>query len=100
MSRKENLVSRLKSRPRDFSIQELDTLMSLCNCEKRNRGKTSGSAIEYIHTQTKHIYSIHQPHPGNEIKICYIKRIISFLTEIGEIQDHADVGEETSRGKL
>ena len=79
------LVERLLSRPKDFTLQELDRLMGQCNCEKDNRGKTSGSAINYCHLPTKRVLSCHRPHPGSIIKPYLIKKVITFLREVNEI---------------
>ena len=49
MSQKDSLVERLLSKPKDFTIDELESLMGKCCCKKFNRGRTSGSAIAYIH---------------------------------------------------
>ncbi|MCL2494691.1 MAG: type II toxin-antitoxin system HicA family toxin [Oscillospiraceae bacterium] len=78
MSKKEKLINRLKSRPRDFTINELDTLMSHMGFWKRNAGKTSGSRIEYTNDGKKFI-KLHRPHPGNEYKPYQLDDIIDDL---------------------
>lgn len=85
MSQKENLILRLKSRPKDFTIAELDSLMSKCGCYKSNRGKTSGSAIAYIHEKTQKMLKIHSPHPQSELKRYAIDCVIDFLERVSEI---------------
>lgn len=85
MSQKENLINRLKSKPKDFTIQELDSLMSKCGCIKITRGKTSGSAIAYVHEETKQIIRIHSPHPKKELKQYIIKSALEFLEQISEL---------------
>lgn len=85
MSQKDDLVARLKSCPADFTIRELDSLMNKCHCEKGNRGKSSGSAIEYVHLPTKRFFTCHSPHPQKELKRYVLKNAITFLQEIGEI---------------
>ena len=79
MSQKDNLIRRLKAKPKDFTISELDSLMSKCGCSKNNRGKTSGSAIAYIHDKTGRILKFHSPHPQNELKGYMIDKVIVFL---------------------
>lgn len=85
MSQKDDLVTRLKSYPVDFTIRELDSLMNKCNCVKGNRGKSSGSAIEYIHSPSKRAFTCHSPHPQKELKRYVLKNVILFLQELGEI---------------
>ena len=85
MSQKDELIRRLKSKPKDFEIRELDRLMSLCNCEKSNSGKTSGSAIKYYHMPDKRVFVCHSPHPQKTLKRYVIDNVIAFLEEEKEI---------------
>lgn len=86
MSKKEDLISRLKSKPKDFTIFELDTLMHYCNCEKSNQGKTSGSKISYKNIKTGVKVFIDKPHPGKILKPYIINRVISFLESVEELE--------------
>ncbi len=85
MSQKDNLIQRLRSKPKDFTVAELDSLMGKCGCVKNCRGKTSGSAIAYIHDETQRVLKFHTPHPKKELKMYMIDRVIDFLEEVGEI---------------
>ena len=85
MSQKEALIQRLMTRPKNFTIFELDSLMSKCGCQKSNRGKSSGSAIAYIHLKTGRILKFHSPHPRKELKPYMIALVIDFLTSLPEI---------------
>ena len=85
MSQKDDLIARLKSKPKDFTILELDSLMSKYGCRKNNRGKTSGSAISYIHEGTKRIIKFHSPHPQKELKRYMIDLVLEFLEQICEL---------------
>ncbi len=86
MGKRDALMARLLRMPKDFEQREMDTLMSQCGCVKSNRGRTSGSAIEYVHQGTKRIFTYHQPHPGNMIKLYILKAAKQFLQDVGEIQ--------------
>ena len=81
MSQKEKLLERLKRKPKDFTIDELDTLLKHCGCEKYEGGR--GSGIHYIHLETKRILSFDVPHPGKELKSYHIRAALEFLKEIG-----------------
>lgn len=85
MSQKDDLISRLKTKPKDFTISELDSIMSKCHCQKNNRGRTSGSGISYVHETSGKILKIHSPHPQKELKRYMIEMVIDFLEEISEI---------------
>lgn len=85
MGKKDALVARLLNLPKDFEQREMDTLMSQCGCTKTHRGKTSGSAISYVHSATQRVFSYHRPHPGNLIKLYILRAAIQFLQSVGEI---------------
>ena len=81
MSQKEKLLERLKRKPKDFTVYELEQLMKGCGCEKYEGGR--GSGIHYIHLETKRILSFDLPHPGKELKNYHIRAVLEFLKEIG-----------------
>lgn len=86
MGKKDILTERLLSMPKDFEQREMDTLMSQCGCVKNNRGRTSGSAVEYVHQATQRVFAYHRPHPGNILKPYILKAARQFLQSVGEIQ--------------
>ena len=87
MSQKEELISRLKSKPRDFELRELERLFGYCGCKKSNAGKTSGSAIRYtyVNGNVKRVFTLHKPHPEKTLKKYVLEAAILFLSEIEEI---------------
>lgn len=40
MGQKEKLIQRLKSRPKDFTFQEAETLLGYLDYKRSNKGKT------------------------------------------------------------
>lgn len=78
MSKKEKLVARLLAKPRNFTYDEAKTLLSFFDFKESNKGRTSGSRVEFINGD----YSImlHKPHPGNELKPYQIRQLIEYLT--------------------
>ena len=86
MGKKDTMTARLLGMPKDFEQREMDTLMGQCGCIKNNCGKTSGSAIQYVHQATQQVFTYHRPHPGNIIKPYVLKAAIQFLQNVGEIQ--------------
>lgn len=85
MSKKDTLLKKLFQTPlpRDFTINELDTLMSKCGCEKYQGGR--GSGVRYVHLDTKRMLTFDLPHPGKELKLFHVKEVKKFLEEIGEV---------------
>lgn len=83
MSKKEKLIARLKSNPKDFTFDELSALLSYFGYTEDNVGKTSGSAVRFINTKSKHIIRIHKPHPSPILKAYIIKLVIDQLKKVG-----------------
>ncbi|MDD4569633.1 MAG: type II toxin-antitoxin system HicA family toxin [Tepidanaerobacteraceae bacterium] len=86
MSRKEKLLSRLLSRPKDFTYNEIKALLILLGYKEDNVGKTSGSAVRFINDKN-HIIRIHKPHPDNIVKSYIIKMVIEELLKEGFINE-------------
>lgn len=68
MSRIKKLLKRFLSKPKDFAYKELDKLLHYFGYEEKTKGKTSGSRVSFVNGKTKHIISLHKPHPQNELK--------------------------------
>jgi hypothetical protein len=85
VSKKDTLLQKIQKKPapKNFTINELDTLMGKCGCKKFSGGR--GSSIGYIHEATQRIVIFDGPHPGNELYQYQIKKVLEFLKEIGEI---------------
>ena len=79
MSKKEKLVARLLSQPRNFTYNEAKTLMGLLGFEESNKGRTSGSRDEFYYEDYSVI--LHKPHPGNELKPYQIRQLIEYLNK-------------------
>lgn len=85
MSKKDKLLKRLKSKPTDFTYDELRTLLNYLGFIENNKGKTSGSAVKYINSVYNKEILLHKPHPGNLLKQYQIKLVINILEKIGVI---------------
>ena len=85
MPTKKELIQKLTAKrlPRNYTVRELDTLMSKCNCEKYQGGR--GSGIGYKHIGTGRAIQFDAPHPGKELYAYQVKAVIEFLKSIGEI---------------
>jgi hypothetical protein len=79
MSRDEKLISRLLSKPRDFTYDELRKVLHHLGYEENQSGKTSGSRVAFINNDTKHIIRLHKPHPNNELKQYQLEQVIEEL---------------------
>lgn len=73
MSQKEKLISRFCSLPKDFTYDELRSMLGYFGYEE---DKTpNGSRVRYYNSETKDVILLHKPHPGNIMKIYKLKEI-------------------------
>ena len=77
LGKKEKLIARLKSNPKDFTFEEMETLLITLGFEKSNKGKTSGSRVKFMKDDIPII--LHKPHPRKELLAYQIKQIIEIL---------------------
>lgn len=82
MSKNEKLANRLKSRPVDFTWDELIRLLSGLGYRLAQKGKTGGSRRRFIH-DTNPLICLHEPHPQKVLKRYQIDQIIDMLMEEG-----------------
>ena len=73
MSKKEKLIARLLSRPKDFTYDEARTLLCALRFIERSKGKTSGSRVEYVRGNDTIL--LHKPHPSGILKPYQVKQI-------------------------
>lgn len=80
MSRKEKIIKRLKSKPKDFTYEEAKQVLNIFGFNEYNKGKTSGSKVEFINEYNQKI-ELHKPHPENILKMYQVKKILMLLEE-------------------
>jgi hypothetical protein len=78
MSKIEKLIGRLKSRPKDFTWEEMTRVLKYYGYEEMPKGKTGGSRRKFINNK-KLIISLHEPHPKNILKAYQLEIIIQHL---------------------
>ena len=62
MSKKEKLLGRFKSKPKDFTFDELETLLGYFGYYLDDKGKTSGSRVRFIKDGIDTPILMHKPH--------------------------------------
>jgi len=85
MSKKEKLLKRLLSYPKDFTFDEAETLLSYYGFVLSNKGKTSGSRVKFVSNKTGLPLLLHKPHPSNILKPYQLEDIINKIQE--EVND-------------
>lgn len=83
MGKIEKLIERLKSSPKDFTFEEMQTLLLALGFQLSNKGKTSGSRVKFFKDDVFII--LHKPHPRKELLSYQVKQIIEILSEEGFI---------------
>jgi hypothetical protein len=78
MSRFKKSLARLLSRPKDFTWQELQTIMSHLGYLEKKGG---GSRRKFFNPKTKVSISLHEPHPELVLKMYAIDIVIDHLKE-------------------
>lgn len=90
MGQKEKLIQRLKSKPKDFTFEDAETLtfedaetlLNYLEFVRSNKGRTSGSRVMF--TSAAHgIILLHKPHPQKELKAYQVKQLVEFLEQEG-----------------
>ena len=77
MSKKDKLIIRLKSKPKDFTFDEAKALLKLCGYVMSNSGKTSGSRVCF--TKEQKIFRMHKPHQRKELLLYQVQELIDEL---------------------
>ena len=77
MSKKEKLLQKLKSNPKDFTFDEMQNLLESFGFQRYEKGKTNGSRVKFIKGNIPII--LHKPHPRKELLNYQIKQIIEIL---------------------
>jgi len=85
MGRKQKLLDRLYSRPKDFRWSELTKLLKGYGYTQLE-GK--GSRVKFYLETPRNLIVIHQPHPGEILKGYQIKDVIKNLKRIGVTHGH------------
>lgn len=77
----DDMLDRIRRKPKDYTVRELDTLMKKCGCIKGHGGR--GSSLQYYHRETGRMLTFDGPHPEKELYTYQIKKVLIFLAEIG-----------------
>ena len=82
INQKENLIERLKAKPKTFTFDDAESLLRYFGYERSNKGRTSGSRIVFVSEQYPPIL-MHKPHPRKELLEYQVKQLIQILEQEG-----------------
>ncbi len=84
MGQKEKLIQKLKSRSKNFSFDEAETLLRYLGYSRSNKGRTSGSRVMFTNENYASIL-LHKPHPRKELLDYQVKQLVDILEQEGLI---------------
>jgi hypothetical protein len=84
VGKKEKLIQRLKSMPKDFTFDEAASLLNYLGYIRSDKGRTSGSRVMFTNENHSTIL-LHKPHPRKELLEYQIKQLIEVLEQEGLI---------------
>jgi hypothetical protein len=80
MSSKDKLIERFKTQPKNFTFDELVTLLKHLGFIKSNKGKTSGSRVKFNNSTSNIAIHLHKPHTnGAPVKETALREIFNYL---------------------
>ena len=82
MGQKEKLIQRLKSKPKDMTFQEVETLLRYLSYERDDKGRTSRSRVMFV-SETHPPILLHKPHPRKELLTYQINQLLEILKQEG-----------------
>lgn len=83
MGKKDKLIQKLKAIPKDFTFDEMLSLLEYLGFSVSNKGKTSGSRIKFYKGDI--VIILHKPHPRKELLEYQLKQILDILMKEGLI---------------
>ena len=81
MGQKEKLIEELKSKPKNFTFEDAESLLGYFNYHRSNKGKTSGSRVMFSSNEHTTKILLHKPHPRKELLEYQIKQLIEQLEQ-------------------
>lgn len=81
MSKKDKLISRLLQRPKDFTFNEMVSLLGYLGYELKQGG--TGSGVKFIKKDSNEVINFHKPHPNGILKQYVLNQVIEKLRKDG-----------------
>ena len=76
MSKVDKLIERIKRRPKDFTWDELVSLLNRLGFEQL---QGSGSRVKFFHRSLNCLIQTHKPHPAKIVKHYVINEVLEML---------------------
>ena len=85
MAQADKTIEKIKAKPAPNNIKWDELVVALKHLGYKEI-TNSGSRRKFFHAEKNNMISLHRPHPGNEVKPCYIKDVRETLEEVGLIE--------------
>lgn len=84
MGQKEKLIQKLKSKPKNMTFEEVETLLKYLAYTRSDKGRTSGSRVMFTSTEHAPIL-LHKPHQRKDLLAYQVKQLVDILEQEGLI---------------
>lgn len=81
MSKKDKLIERLLKKPKDFTFDEMESLLSYFGYKLKQGGV--GSGVKFIRDGSNEVINFHKPHPNGILKRYILEQVIDKLRKDG-----------------
>lgn len=81
MSKKDKLIDRVLKQPKDFTFDEMESLLSYFGYELKQSG--TGSGVKFIKDGSNEVINFHKPHPSGILKRYVLGQVIEKLRKDG-----------------
>ena len=81
MSKKDKLIDRLLKKPKDFSFDEMESLLLYLGYQLKQGG--TGSGVKFIKDGSNEVINFHKPHPNGILKRYVLDQVIEKLRKDG-----------------
>jgi len=81
MSQKKKLIAKLLGKPKDFTFDEMVSLLSYFEYELKQGG--TGSGVKFVREGSSEVINFHKPHPNGILKRYVLEQVIDKLRKDG-----------------
>lgn len=81
MGKKEKLIDKLLKKPKDFTFDEMKSLLSYFGYELKQGG--TGSGVKFVKKGSNEVINFHKPHPDGILKRYVLDQVIEKLRKDG-----------------
>lgn len=86
MSTKDKLIKRFQLQPKDFTFEEMKSLLTKFGYTLSNKGKTSGSRVSFFKDSNPNPITFHKPH-DSIMKSYVMSEVLDALMDNGDISN-------------